>query len=445
MLVYTPKQKGTHMRRSLLLLPLALAACFSSTQTKPLAGPRLDVTLQPTMLQANPAATSETFEIPAAQNLPNWGQRGANASHTPGHAELPQSVVRAWTYSLGGGIGKASALLNPPVVHSGRLFAMNTKGEVTALDAKTGKRLWEVRLPYIKKSEATLSGGLAVLGNLLFATTGDGQVFALTASSGKQVWVTPLGVPLRAAPTVEGERVFVTSHDNRLFALNALDGSLVWTHSGMEESLSLLASAAPASANGAVAVPYTSGEIYVLRASDGRYIWHDTLTSPFTGQDPESTVTAIAAPPVIADGLLYVTGLNGGLSAYGLADGQRYWKVDILTSQMPIVAGMQIFALTEKGEMVGLNRKDGAIRWVADLNANLPESSDHRYWSGPILAGNRLIATSSDGYAISIAPQTGKRVAATQLDDPTTLPPIVADGALYFLTDDARIICFRAK
>ncbi|TKW60488.1 MAG: hypothetical protein DI628_06185 [Blastochloris viridis] len=424
---------------------LLLAGCsvFKDEEKVKLSGERIDVTLQPTLLQADPVAAKEPFDIPSAQPLENWAMRGGNAAHAPGHVELPAQVKRAWTYKLGGKVGRGEALLNPPIVHSGRVFAVNTKGEVTALDAKTGKRLWEVELPFKKGSEAKVTGGLAVMGNLLFATTGDGQVFALTASDGKQAWQVDLAVPLRAAPTVEGERVFVTSHDNRLFALNALDGALVWTHSGMEEVLNLLASPAPAAGNGAVVVPYSSGEVYVLRASDGRYIWHDSLTSSFSGQDPESTVSAIAAPPVIADGLVYVVGLNGGLSAYGLANGQRFWRVDVLTSQMPIVAGMQMFALTEKGEMVGVNRRDGSIRWVSDLAAGLPESEGQRYWSGPVLAGGRLVATSSDGYAVSIKPETGEKIAQTNLDEPVTLPPVVADGGLYFLTDSGRIIAFR--
>ncbi len=424
---------------------LVLAGCgiIKEKEKVTLTGERIDVTLQPTLLQADPVAAKEPFEIPAAETLENWAMRGGNAAHAPGHVELPAQVKRAWTYKLSGKIGRGEALLNPPVVHSGRVFAVNTRGEITALDAKTGKRLWEVELPFKKGSEAKVTGGLAVSGNLLFATTGDGQVFALTASDGKEAWKVDLAVPLRAAPTVEGERLFVTSHDNRLFALNALDGALVWTHSGMEEVLSLLASPAPAAANGAVAVPYSSGEVYVLRGSDGRYIWHDSLTSSFSGQDPESTVSAIAAPPVIADGLVYVVGLNGGLSAYGLANGQRFWRVDVLTSQMPIVAGMHLFVLTEKGEMVAVNRRDGGIRWVSDLAAGLPEIEGQRYWSGPVLAGGRLIATSSDGYAVSIKPETGEKIAQTNLEEPITLPAVVADGGLYFLTDSGRIITFR--
>ncbi|HEX2859616.1 MAG TPA: PQQ-binding-like beta-propeller repeat protein [Alphaproteobacteria bacterium] len=409
-----------------------------------LVGERLDVTSGPSALAVTPGATIENFAIPAAAALDNWGQTGGNGAHAPGNPAMPASVVRAWTADIGKGDGKDAVLLNVPVVHSGRLFAIDTAGQVTALNATTGKELWSVDLPLKEKEQVRLGGGLAVLGDLLFITTGGGEVFALTASTGKQVWKSDLGVPLRAAPGVDGERVFVLAQDNHLFVLSALDGALVWTHSGMEETLSLVNAATPAIANGVVVAAYTSGEIYVLRETDGRYLWHDTLSSLYSGQDPESTVSGISAEPVVADGIVYTVGLNGGVAAYGLMNGQRFWKTPINSSQMPWVAGYQLFVLTDKGELACLNRKDGAIRWVTDLNADLPKAKDGRVWSGPVLAGDRLIVASTDGYALSITPETGKRKAATEIDNGVGVTPIVAADGLYFQTTNGKIVAFRA-
>jgi outer membrane protein assembly factor BamB len=425
---------------------LGLAACSEKAPPK-LAGDRIDITAGPTLLQPDPTAGEVAFDLPAPTAQENWAQTGGNAAHAMGNIELPQGVVRAWTYRMGGGTGPGKALLGTPVVHSGRLFAMNTDRDVVAVNAVTGKKIWSITLPSHKKKEDALTGGLAVLGNLLFITTGEGKVYALTASTGKQVWMSDLAVPIRVAPTAEGERVFVISHDNRLFALNALDGSLAWTHSGMEETLSLLGGASPAVGNGMIAVPYSSGEIYLLRSTDGRYIWHDTLTSPFTGQDPDSMLSSIAAAPVMADGLLYVVGLNGGLSSYGLVNGQRFWRVGMVSSQAPVVAGAQMFMVTDRGELVALNRKDGAIRWVRDLNDEAQKlgNDKSRYWSGPVLAGSRLVVVNNKGLALSLDPQSGKRVAATDLDEPVSLPPVVANDGLYFLTDSAKIIAFRKE
>ncbi len=436
------------MRMLLLILPLLLAGCESlgltDKPTPKLEGTRIDVTLQPTLLKVNPAAAQVTFALPQPERLENWAQSGATSNHTPGHIALPAAVVRAWSTKVGGGIGRGKALLNPPVVHSGRVFMVNTEGEVTALNAATGKQLWQVALPLEQDSAAHIAGGLAVSGNLLFVTTGSGQVFALTADKGEQVWMTPLNVPLRAAPTTLGETVFIISHDNRLFALSALNGALQWTHSGIEEPLAPLAAASPAVANGAVVVPYSSGELYVLRAADGRYLWHETLNSPFSGQDSAMTLAAIAAPPVVADGIIYAVGLNGGLSAYGLVDGQRYWRTNLTTSQLPLVAGAHVFVLTDSGELAALNRQDGLVRWVVNLNQGLPKTAQ-RLWVGPLLAGGRLIVASNDGYALSVNPEQGTKLAATEIDEGVSVPPIIADGVLYFLTDAGRLVAFRGK
>lgn len=432
---------------------VTLSACSSlglgggAEKAAPLAGKRIDLTFRQGQLAPTPGADTTDFLLPEPQSMPNWNQSGGNGAHYPQHVALPQAVVRAWTSSTGSlwSWGRGSHPLNTPVVHSGRLFAVNGNGQVTALKAADGERLWQVTLPLAEPELARTGGGLAVQGDLLFVTTGGGQVFALTASSGKKVWDVDLAVPLRAAPAVEGSHLYIISQDNRLFALNALDGTLQWTHSGMESTLGLMNAAAPAVANGVVVAPYTSGEVFVLRATDGRFIWQDTLTSPYNGQDPEATVTAIAAAPVVADGLLYAVGLNGGLSAYGVANGQRFWKADITTTQQPWVAGLQIFALTDNGELVALNRKDGAIRWVADLNAGLEKSKDTRLWTGPILTGNRLMVASSDGFALSVNPETGKRLAVVELNEGVSVPPIAAEGRVHFFTDSGKVVTFSGK
>ena len=438
-------QKLTRSFIAFSLAATSLTGCFSMTaKTTPvLEGERLNITFQPSGLTANPAAQAEELVLPEAVVNPYWGQVGGVPSHAAGQLALPAKVVRAWSSSIGTGASRGAALLNPPVVHAGRVFGLDTQGHITALDIQNGKQLWRATLEVKEEELAKLSGGIAVTGDLLFATTGSGQIFCLQASTGKQVWEIDLGVPLRAAPTVDGDRVFVTSHDSRVFALSALDGKLQWTHSGLEETLGSLRAAPSASANGVVAVPYSSGELYILRATDGRYLWHDALSTAFTGQDPAATLTSIASPPVIADGIVYAGGLGGGLSAYGLAGGQRFWKTDITTSQPFVVASSALFVLTDKGELAALNRRDGLIRWVTNVAKDLP--ANNRNWSGPIFAGGRLIVASTDGYAVSINPTTGERLAATELGEPVSLSPIVADNMLFFLTDKGRIIAFKGQ
>jgi alcohol dehydrogenase (cytochrome c) len=56
-------------------------------------------------------------------------------------------------------------------------------GAVRALDATTGKRIWE-----FKTLAPTQTSTLATAGNLVFSSSDEGNFFALDASTGKLLW-----------------------------------------------------------------------------------------------------------------------------------------------------------------------------------------------------------------------------------------------------------------
>ena len=78
---------------------------------------------------------------------------------------------------------------------------------VRALDAVTGKRIWEYRV-----QAKSMSGLLSTAGNLVFGGAPHGSFFALDATTGKKVWNLDLGGRVHAAPItymVDGQQ-FVT-------------------------------------------------------------------------------------------------------------------------------------------------------------------------------------------------------------------------------------------
>jgi len=91
-----------------------------------------------------------------------------------------------------------------PLVHDGVLYFPNPKDVIQAFDATTGDLLWEhrrqlpadiekfINAPYINRS-------LAIHGNLIVDMSADGYVYALDARTGKEVWNT-LAVDYHAGP-----------------------------------------------------------------------------------------------------------------------------------------------------------------------------------------------------------------------------------------------------
>jgi outer membrane protein assembly factor BamB len=64
-------------------------------------------------------------------------------------------------------------------------------------------------------------------------------------------------------------------------------------------------------------------------------------------------------------------------------------------------------------------------------------------WTGPVLAGGRLIAVSTDGRMAQINPADGTVQSLSDISGPTRLAPVVANGMLYVMDDNGRITAMR--
>ena len=288
-----------------------------------------------------------------------------------------------------------------------------------------------------------LTGGLAVVGGTVFVTTGWGEVFAYGAQKGDLLWRVSVGAPVRAAPTVAAGRVYVVSNDNRLSVLSAVDGSLLWTHNGIEESIGILGGASPAVASNTVVVPYSSGEIYALNATDGTYLWNESLSNRVSG-DPYSALVDVEASPVVVGDVIYAVNHNGQMTTFNLESGRRLWERQLSSTAMPWVAGNMVFLMTDDNQLVALHRLDGKVRWLLDFGTRaIDDAEEAATWTGPVLAGDRLLVVSSEGYVASVSPYTGKRLNLIKIEGGLSVPPVVAGDTVYFLTDDGDLVAFR--
>ncbi|MGE4013972.1 MAG: pyrrolo-quinoline quinone, partial [Alphaproteobacteria bacterium] len=64
-------------------------------------------------------------------------------------------------------------------------------------------------------------------------------------------------------------------------------------------------------------------------------------------------------------------------------------------------------------------------------------------WTGPVLAGDRLIVTGSHGKAVSISPYTGKALGEIKTNEGILIQPVVANNTIYFLDDGGRLTAMR--
>lgn len=375
----------------------------------------------------------------------SWPQAGGYPHHAMHHVEAGEQLAKAWSSDVGAGSSDRSRLVSPPVVAEGKAFVIDAEGGVTAVDARTGARVWQVSVaPDEEDGDGNVGGGVSYEDGRLFVATGYGQVVALKADSGAELWRRSVSAPVRGAPAVRGGRVVVQAVDNQTHALAADDGRPLWRHAGIGEVASLLGGSSPAIDGNVVVVAYSSGEVVAMRVENGAVLWTDSLSS-LRRTDSLSILTDIRGLPVIGGERVFAIGNSDTLTAIDLRSGRRLWEREIGGTQTPWLAGEYLYVISNEQEVVALDAKTGRILWVVPLQRWTDTKARTGYvtWTGPVLAGDRLIVTSSHGWALSVSPYSGRVIGKETLPEGIVTAPVVADRAVYFLTEDAELVAYR--
>tara|TARA_R110002096_G_scaffold151307_9_gene313797 strand:- start:15859 stop:17220 length:1362 start_codon:yes stop_codon:yes gene_type:complete len=427
----------------------ALVACSGGSDEKRnknrLEGERIPVlTFEQNLAESEELANLQV-QLPRPYRNKSWAQAGGNQHHVMQHLSLGDNPQKVWSADIGEESNGRRSIVSMPIIENGVVYVMDSMAKVTAYTAQTGKKVWQKKFKEPGETENIAYGGGITAGpDALYVTNGYGHVAALDTSTGAEIWVAKLAVPMRGAPTYADGRLFALTHDNQTYALNATDGSILWNEVGISENAGLAGAASPAVIGNTVISAYSSGELYAMRVENGRVLWSDTLNTQ-TRLNAMSTLRDIDGHPVIYDGKVYAISHSGRMVSIDLRTGVRVWEQNIGSQHTPWVAGEYIYVVTPEGQVVCITRRTGLIRWIQQLERF--KDPDRRkeavLWHGPTLAGDRLIVTSSHGYAMSLSPYDGSFISGMDMGDDMEMAPIVVDDMLYFLTRDAKLVAMR--
>jgi outer membrane protein assembly factor BamB len=429
----------------LALCALAAGCSLFEKKKEPLPGVRISVLGLDRQLEPDPQLAATPITLPPAVANPDWPQAGGEPDHAMHRLALPAALRQVWTVSVGKGSTNYAHVTAPPVVGGGRVFTLDGAAQVSAVDAGTGKLVWQVDLKPKGAPDGGFGGGVALWAGRLYAATGYGDVMALDPHSGKVLWRHSVGTPIHAPPTVADGRIYVVSVENELSVLSTEDGHKIWSHNGLPQTADLLGGASPAVAGEVVLVPYTSGELFALTAATGRPLWQENLAQTRTA-DAVSALADIRGRPVIDGDRVFAVGHSGLTEAIDPRSDNRVWEQEIGGTQSPWPVGGFVYLVTNEGELVCLARDTGKVRWLHQLPrwGNEKKKEDPIFWVGPVLGGNRLIVASSHGELQEISPEDGKPVGPPlRLPAPAFVAPVIAGGTLYILTDDATLAAYR--
>lgn len=157
------------------------------------------------------------------------------------------------------------------------------EGNVYALNAATGAKLWSYA------TGSTVSSSPAVANGVVYVGSWDNNVYALNAATGAKLWSYTTGNTVFSSPAVVNGVVYIGSQDGSVYALNAATGVKLWSN-----AISNAVISSPAVANGVVYVgSIEDHSVHALDATTGAGLWSYT-----TGQ-------VVIASPAVANGVVY--------------------------------------------------------------------------------------------------------------------------------------------
>ena len=438
-------------RRGALLLPIAAAGCNTldnlfSDSKPPLEGKRETISATRRGLNVD-QMDGRSITLPPAAPMPSWPQPGGGPTHMVGHVAIG-GFNPAWRASIGEGGGYRQKITAQPIVFNNRVAAMDSDGTVVCFALDTGGRIWRTDTEADENRSTNVGGGISWgseggPAGTVYATTGRAEILALDAGSGAIRWRKPLGSPARSAATVADGRLLVQTLDDRLLAYSTA-GERQWSYQAATVATTLLGQAAPAVSDGLIVAGFGSGDLVALRAESGALAWSDSLASA-RGRNSLVDLSAIRALPVIDQGRVFAIGGGGLLVGLDLRSGRRLWEREIGGLQTPWLAGEWMFVQTAEETLAAIGRDDGRVKWVTDLPRydNPEKRRDPLFWTGPVLAGGKLILSGSNSTAVSVDPVSGRVLGRIELRDAAAVPPVVAGGTLLLVTDDGTLQAYR--
>jgi len=146
--------------------------------------------------------TEAMLRNPAAADWLNWRRTDNAWAYSPLdqiNKRNVQQLQLAWSWAM----EDTGAQEATPLVYNGVMYLPNSGGVIQALDASSGDLIWEYRPD--DRSVGQRGGGdvdlrgiqrnLAIFGDRIFGTTSDAHVIALDARTGKRVWDTAVADP----------------------------------------------------------------------------------------------------------------------------------------------------------------------------------------------------------------------------------------------------------
>ncbi|QIE47439.1 PQQ-binding-like beta-propeller repeat protein [Pseudohalocynthiibacter aestuariivivens] len=386
------------------------------------------------------------ISLPPAQTNTEWTQTTGSAAGRPQHPALRSAPQLVWSAKIGSGDGPRSRITADPVVGGGRVFAMDSSAQISA-HSTDGAALWSVDLvPENDSPNDGSGGGLAYSNGKVFVSSGFGRLTALDAATGRELWEQELRQTATGSPAVYGNLVYLVAGDDVAWALDTDTGRIKWRLTATPDVNNIHGGPAPAISEKYAVFAFGSGELQGAFRKGGLRLWDAQIAGRRDGL-AQSSITDVVGDPVIDGDRIYVGNSAGRMAAFRLANGARIWSANEGPMGPVWPAGGDLFLVSDRNELVRLDGETGTRIWGAKLpffTKDRPRRQAEIYaHQGPVIAGGQVVVASNDGLLRFFDPVSGALQRTVEVPGGATTAPVVANQTLYVVSTKGTLHAFR--
>jgi len=299
-----------------------------------------------------------------------------------------------------------------------------------------GKVKWETTFEESTYSAPSVVDGVLFVGEYL-------TVHALEAKTGKVVWQHKTTGPVQSSPAIAGRYVYLGLLDGRVIVLNRYSGDLEWDY-----QTGNYITGSPVIVDGVVYIGSGDGFLYALDAESGEVIWQ------------KQTFGVIHSSPVVMDGIVHIATNARAIFGYSAKTGAQRIRYQLYRNveDSPVAANDKVYFPTRYGRLYTIDHKGigipGSFRlktirmqfWIMGLPVGRPSPQRGTVWnvspkfrwrgftSSPAVSPDRLFLGDTAGYFYAKDAKKGSEIWDFKADSPILTAPLVLGDGVYFGT-----------
>jgi outer membrane protein assembly factor BamB/Icc-related predicted phosphoesterase len=296
-----------------------------------------------------------------------------------------RKVVADWNDS-------ASVFSGPCLVNDSILVYGNSLGFINALNTRSFRKIWQIKIPGPVYSTPVASGNIIVLGTV------DGRIIGIDALRGKIIWEVKTGRPVLAEGIVGDGSVYIGGGDSIFYKINIRNGKVFWKYTGING----LVQGKPALSGSSVVFGAWDTYLYCLDKNTGMLNWKWNNKKTQVLYSPGNIF------PICSGNRVFVVAPDRFMTALDLSTGKEIWRTNrhhVRESMGVSPDGSVVYAKLMEDTIIAVPAHEDRFRTVWKANAGF----GYEHNPCPVFADERqVVAGTRDGMIVSVDPVTSK-------------------------------------